>query len=553
MNLNKEYYQAKVKAPKFVNEFLSLTTGFSLGLIKASPSSGFSPFFHTLSRKLGYIYKGMVIAFLILNSSCENWLDINEDPNNPSEADEELTLAAGISSVAYVYGGKYQVLGALWSQHWTQSLGASQYTGLDSYDINSSTFNGQFNELYAGALANLEYIKELAYMNRQWNYYLIATVMQCYTYQLLVDLYDQIPFSEALKGDEGIVAPHFENGQDIYDSLIARIDYALGMDLEAESNEEVGSEDLIFDGNINRWIEFANTLKLKIYLRQVYARPQVAEDRIRQLYADAEIKFLGTDASMTQFADASGRRNPLYETEMEIFGGNPNLVLSNTFLSYMNDNGDIERLDALFNYPEQGGAHKGLDQGNYNDPDEPTGTNSTYYSKPAFYPLDPVYLMSSTESCFLQSEAIIRFNVKSYATAKELYQDGIDKAFDRLGFSGGDAYYEPGDPYAFPAEGSPVEEFIKTIIIQKWVSLANIQSLETFFEHNRTHYPRESQVPADNDNYVPGEFTLSVNNVTSGRFPKRLIFPETEYSGNPNTPAKKDVSEKIWWDKKNGE
>ena len=57
-------------------------------------------------------------------------------------------------------------------------------------------------------------------------------------------------------------------------------------------------------------------------------------------------------------------------------------------------------------------------------------------------------------------------------------------------------------------------------------------------------------MPADDGDYVPGEFTVSVNNVTSGRFPKRLIFPESEYSGNPFTPQKKQVYEKIWWDKK---
>jgi hypothetical protein len=502
-------------------------------------------------KSLTLNYFIIIIVFLILGSSCERWLDINKDPNNPSDANEKLTLAAGISSVAYVYGGKYQVLGALWSQHWTQSLGASQYTGLDSYDINSSTYNGQFNELYSGALANLEYIRKLAVENRHWRYYLMATVMQCYTYQLLADLYDQIPFSEALKGDEGLVAPHYENGQDIYDSLIVRINYALEKDLESEDAEEVGSEDILFNGNLSRWMEFANTLKLKIYLRQVYARPQIAENGIRALYADKEIKFLETDAAMTQFTNESGRRNPLYETEITALGMNPNLVLSNTFLSFMNDKGDVERLDALFDYPEQGGGgHKGLDQGNYNDPKEPTGTNSTNYSKPILSPLEPIYLMSATESMFLQAEAIVRYNVKSYTAAKELYQEGIDRAFNRLGFASGEGYYGPGDSYEFPAEGSHVEEFIKSVILQKWVSLANIQSLETFLEHNRTHYPPESPVPASDNNYVPGELTVSVNNVTSGSFPTRLIFPETEYSSNPNTPQKRGVTEKIWWDKK---
>ena len=210
-----------------------------------------------------------VFGVLLLFASCEDWLDINTDPNNPGEANEELTLAAGISSVAYVYGGRYQVLGALWSQHWTQSPGASQYTGLDSYDISSSTFDDrQFGELYTGALMNLEYIKTISKENGKWNYYLIATVMQSYTFQILADLYDQIPFSEALKGDEGIITAVYENGQSIYDSLVARIDYSLSHDPDNDELDEVGDEDILFGGNMDRWVEFANTLKLKIFLRQ---------------------------------------------------------------------------------------------------------------------------------------------------------------------------------------------------------------------------------------------------------------------------------------------
>ena len=79
------------------------------------------------------------------------------------------------------------------------------------------------------------------------------------------------------------------------------------LDLESENAEEVGSEDILFNGNMSRWIEFANTLKLKIYLRQVYARPQVAENGIRALYADPEIKFLATDVAMTQFTNEIGQ------------------------------------------------------------------------------------------------------------------------------------------------------------------------------------------------------------------------------------------------------
>jgi hypothetical protein len=499
-----------------------------------------------------------LILTLVFLSSCQDWLDVNNNPNSPAEVEFENVLPAGISSVAYVLGGRYQVLGALWSQNWTQSLGASQYTGIDSYDINSSSYDeNQFGELYSGALKAFEYVRKESEKQEEWNYYLIATVMQSFTFQLLVDLYDEIPFSEALTGDTKTLTPRYEKGQDIYDSLIVRLDQALQKDFDKKDMKDPGDFDLVFNGDIDLWIAFANTLKLKIYLRECEAKSAVARTGVEKLYAD-EVDFLSTDAMMTQFQNQSGRRNPLYETEINVLGGNPNLVLSRTLHSYLLDNSDFDRLDYMFYTPASGGGHKSLIQGNYNDPDEPAGTNSSSYSKPVMLPASPVYLMSLSEACFLQSEAMVRYNVGSYSDAKDKYDEGTRAAYLRVlslstmsdeqktslidGFLNG--------PYRFTTEGSPSENFIERIIVQKWVSLAGIQSLETFFEHNRTHYPKESAVLPDNEDYKPGEFSVSVNNVTSGRFPKRLIFPESELAGNPNTPEPKPVWEKIWWDTK---
>ncbi len=497
-------------------------------------------------------FKKSILFGLIMLSlvSCKKWLDINKSPDSPTTVGIEDVLPSGISSVCYVMGGKYQVLGALWSQHWTQSPGASQYAGIDSYNINSSSFDAnQFQGLYAGALEALEFVKTESEKQQEWNYYLIANVMQVYTFQVLADLYDQIPFSEALKGDSGSMSPHFEKGQDIYDSLIVRLNIALSKDFDKKDLKDPAERDLIFNGDIDQWKKFANTLKLKIYLRQSEKRPDVAKQGIQKLYKE-NAEFLTSDAMMSSFQDITGRRNPLYETEMNVFGGNPNLILSRTLHSYLLDNSDFNRLDKMFNTPENGGAHKSLIQGDYNAPEEPAGINSASYSKPVMHAIDPVYLMSRSESYFLQSEAIIRYNVDVYAKAKENYENGITAAYERLSLTDDNAETYYNGPYKFPADGSPLETFIKSIIVQKWVALAGIQSLETFFEHNRTDYPETSSVSANNENYIPGTFTVSVNNVTSGKFPKRLIFPESETSTNPNTPTIQPVWVPVWWDTK---
>lgn len=510
-----------------------------------------------MMRKRYYI----LIFVIALFNSCENWLDVNQDPNNPSDdqVSYESVLSSGISSIAYVMGGRYQVLGALWSQHWTQSPGASQYAGIDAYDINSSSFDErQFGELYAGALKALEYVRIESAKEEEWNYYLIATLLQVYTFQVLSDLYDEIPFSDALKGETGNFTPFYEMGQDVYDSLIVRIDDALDLDLDKDDLKNPEISDLIFGGEMESWIEFANTLKLKIYLRQSEVRPDIARAGIEKLYAE-DVDFLSEDAAMNYFRDASGSRNPLYETEINVFGGNPNLVLSRTLHSYLVDNNDFDRLNYMFYTPDNGGPYKSLIQGNYNDPEEPAGTNHTSYSKPILFAKSPVYLISSSEAGFLQAEAILRYNVASYSDANDKYDQAVIDAFVRVlsvdPTLGMDIILERAEafvdgPYKLPSEGSPLQTYIETIILQKWVALAGIQSLETFFEHNRTHYPEVTDISPDDDDYTPGNFTVSVNNVTSGRFPKRLIFPESEVSGNPNTPESKPVWEKVWWDTK---
>lgn len=481
-------------------------------------------------KKLRNMKWFVFFALLVFSTSCEkNFLDVNVDPNNPASSSVNYVLPAAMGSSAYVIGGWYQILGGMWAQHWTQSTGAQQYRNIDAYDIQTTDFDGrQYGELYTGALNDYEYVRKVASAEGNWTYYLIATLMQAYTYQVLADLYDNIPFDESLEGDKGLFLPKFNTGQEVYDRLISRIDEAMGKDFTLSSNKLPGSDDLVFGGDINQWIRFGNTLKLKIYLRQVYARPTVAENGIKALY-NANAEFLTTDAAMTQFTDEQDRRNPVYETEVDRFG-NINLAASNTLLNFLATNTD-PRLDLIYNTPRKGGPHVGLDQGDYMNTNY---TNAGFLSQPALNALDPVYFFTAAESYFLQAEAV----AKGWGTGndKTLYETGVTAAFDRLGAPDVDSFLLAGKPYEYPT--GTFENKLKAIIVQKWVSMANIQGLEAFFEQNRTHYP--------------DFFTISVNTKWGPtQFPKRLLYPDSEATRNPsNTPTLKRVYEAVWWDMK---
>ncbi|MBL3656868.1 SusD/RagB family nutrient-binding outer membrane lipoprotein [Fulvivirga sediminis] len=482
----------------------------------------------TIFKKLS----AFMLAIMLLSTSCqENYLDINEDPNNPANATVETVLPAAINSVAFTIGGQWQILGELWAQHWTQSPGANQYANIDNYNINETTFNRQYIEIYAGALNDFNYVSKTAEENNNWNYYLIAEVMKAYTFQIMVDLYDDIPYTEALSGLEN-KNPKFDKGANVYADLIKKIDNALSKDLSAATSKSLGKEDIIFQGVMDNWIRFANTLKLKIYMRQSEINPSVASAGITSLFQNSAT-FLNTDAEMAEFIDVQNFRNPFYAAQVSSAGsgrGYTDIVASNTLLNYLQNNGD-PRLDAIYSTPKEGGAHVGINQGDY--------TNASFksareLSQPNIAATTPVVLISAAESKFLQAEAVIRYSVAG--DAEQLYNEGIEESFAKLEVDNASNYYGTDNVYEFPST-SP-EDQLDAILTQKWIAFANYQGLEAHFEHLRTGYP----------NFL----TATPNNVTGDVSPKRLPYPTTELNNNSENVqqagGQKQVIERIWWD-----
>ncbi|MEI6695249.1 MAG: SusD/RagB family nutrient-binding outer membrane lipoprotein [Bacteroidota bacterium] len=505
-------------------------------------------------KKILKYNKWMLLIMLFTFASCEkDFMDVNHDPSRSSESTVQLTFPAAVGSSAYVIGGYYQLLGGFWSQHWTQAIGAPQWREIDSYNLQTSDFDGrQWGEMYSGALNDYKYVRELAASKQNWSYYLMATAMQAYTYQVLVDLYDKIPFSEALQGASGNLTPKYDDGSVVYDGLIKMLNEALTHDYKTFKSAtnptatavQPGTDDIIFAGDMDKWESFVNTLKLKIYLRQAYARPTVASAGIQAMYT-ANAPFLAEDAKISIFASQQNKRNPAYETFIDRLSGN--VSMSQTIYSILDSVADPRLPLLIAKNAKSPAVYKCLVQGDYFNTTFPTGANISNLSTPVLTGVDPVYFFSKAESYFLQAEAIERYGVTG--NAKTMYESGIDAAFARLGATGSAAFYAVGGKYEYPTAGV-FEAKLERIIGQKWMAMVNNQGIEAFFEHNRTHYPRESAVPGTSAAYVKGQFTISVNSATGSLYPKRLLFTESERRRNPNTPALESINKRVWWDTK---
>lgn len=498
------------------------------------------------------------IIVILTIVSCDDFLDINQNPEQAQEVPANLSIPAGIAQIAGALSGQYSIFGGIWSQHWAQNPTSAQYKSEDSYNITSADYNNEWDLLYSDALIDLKLAENKASAAEDWNVNLQAVSASVFTFQILVDLYDKVPYFEALQST--IFNAAFDDGEAIYTDLIARLDAALDHDFSASTNS-FNPNDFIFGntssagGQAQSWIEFANTLKLKLYLRQLEARPDVARNGIMKLI-NSGASFLTEDAAITAFEDADSKRFPLFENDRVQLNTGTNIKMSNTFVSFLTSNNDPRIVD--FAEVNDAGEYFGILNGSFNVPT--ANLSSQSISQAAILPTQPFHFFSIEEVYFMLAEAYARV-MDDVSTSKTMYESGVRAAFNRYGYDAS-SHLAPGGAYEFPASGDLREDILKTIIMQKWASY-NYRGYESFFEQNRTGFPKisaDQRPPANityldvspeelNEDYTAGEFIISLESVLSGnQLPRRLIYPDSEVNVNSSALEKLPTENPVWWD-----
>ncbi|MEZ0130285.1 SusD/RagB family nutrient-binding outer membrane lipoprotein [Flavobacterium sp. LBUM151] len=466
-----------------------------------------------------------LITVLFLLVSCDDTFDINRNPDTlPSGQANSTIFPAGIVGLAGAQGSYYAIIGGFWSQFWTQNNTSNQYKNVDSYSIGTNDYQVGWTAMY-DALNDIRVVKAQALAEENWNYYLMATILEVEGSQVMTDLYDAIPYAEA--NNINILQPKFNSGKETYDLMIADLKLALSKDLNASKGIAPAADDLLFKGKMSDWTKFGNTLLLKLYMRLTEVNPALAESGIKALI-NSGVEFLDVDAALTQFGDAADQSNPLYESDRRKLNSTLNLKASKTLYSYLQTNAD-PRLSKYY------GAGVPNNQGDFEN-------KVANLSQVTLSPLTPVFFISKEESSFLQAEALTRYY--GGAGAKEMYDLGVLAAITRFG-EDGTSLVAAGGKYEFPTTGTAAQ--IEAIIIQKWVASFPGNGYESFLEQNRTGYPKISAISQDDESYVPGQFAVSVENVTGGQFPKRIVLPSTVKSRNPNAPSLQAITVPVWW------
>lgn len=487
-------------------------------------------------KRLIYLF-----GLILLLSACEDWLDINTDADVPTDVPGEMVLPSAEVALGTVLGGSLFNTGGFLAQYWTQAPEASQYQAIDIYDINNPFLNNEYSTIFAGTLEDCKLVIENAEANKEWGLYLAATVVRAYTYQVFIDMVDRTPYSEALQGDR-ISNPKWEDGEEVYQSLINEIDTALYR-VATEPVIFATSYDLILKSDLKKWIQFANTLKLKFFMRE---SEKTDRNKANLAQLIAEDNLIREDVKLACWADESGKQNPWYSTNTNGLKTD-NHVAAYPIVTYLKVNND-PRMEKLFQPSVNGSDYAGLVPGGT----AIKGEKKKDYSYPMLriQATWPVYLITQAEVAFFKAEYYLKNG--DDANAQAAYEEGVRASFALHGIPAAAETLLAGN-YKWDGSLSTGQKMEK-IMMQKWVALCMVNNLESWSEIRRTGYPKMTDKSAtaiveDPSIYTPGMLISPIGNYLGAmnqvnRFP----YPETATIRNKNTPEQPGITAKIWWD-----
>lgn len=463
---------------------------------------------------------------LVLGSACKkDFLSVNEkNPNQASAVPANFILPAALNYTSILVNtpGNYAFIYE-WYGCWSISGGYSQDLNMTQYNLLNSHFQGNWSNSYTN-LNNYDYIEKASTGAKQMPYRAIAKIMKAYIYQNLVDAYGNVPYSQALKTDQGILKPAYDDQKTIYENLVVQLDSAMNLIATAPADaEEVGAKDIIFQGNMGKWAKFANTLKLRILMNQSDMTGR-ASYITSALATTSTVGFMGAGEGAwlnPGYLQSAGKMNPFWERfykqdNSQQADGLGYFVAGQDACDFVTANNDPRKL-RFFQ------AYTGSSiQGNYFGATLLQTVPNTSKIGPgmlkAFNQNAPI--LTDIESLFLQAEAAQRGFIAG--TAKTFYESAVTQSVIYEGGTLGTA----ADAATYLAQAAkPLVNFdvapnkLQTILTQKWCALNGLSPMPIWTDYRRTGYPDFIHWSADPQKVNPTP-------------PVRLLYPQTEISTN---------------------
>ena len=445
-----------------------------------------------------------VALLVVLVGGCESFLDVNTDPNAPVNARVDVRLPAVVTGMVHtVYYGDPGQWTVEWMQQTSYNRDSRSYDEIQLYEVQDNSANGAWSYHYATMLNELRLMAAEVDPDEEAAYAGLVKFLSAWVWAHTTDLWGPVPFTNAL--DPAQPTPEYDDQlPTIYGQVLTMMDEAVAA-MRQPSLRKPGSNDLLFGGDMSRWVKLARTVQARHQLRLAYAPGENPQERAQAaLSALAEGFTSNADDAVFEYPGGAGGRNPLWRyidrgllftasgltVDMLMERSDPRLpIMVEPAIK------DMENGETVY-------------RGHYNHVDpEPDSTISEvghhFTAEDA-----PLSVGTYADAKFTEAEA--RLIVGGAGAADAPYREGIRAIMEKWGVDAADISAYLAERPSLTSVANPLEEIIR----EKWI--ANYLTVEPWNDWRRTGYPSIDP--------VPGGFLPSI--------PVRIRTPESELANN---------------------
>ncbi len=468
--------------------------------------------------------------------SCNDFLDVNTNPNAAESANIEIRLPALITQFIHsTYYGENSLWGSEWTQQWSFNRANRSYGQVQRYEISENSGSTAWDYFYSRTAVGANTMIHDATGPTDGYYRGIGYLFRAWTFQIITDLWGPVPYAQAF--DPTIREPKYDDQKVVYAGILADLDSAVAL-LSATTGRRPTNNDLLFNGDVTKWAKLARFLQARANLRISAAPGENKTGRANAALAALAGALTGNaDDADFIYPGGSGARTPNY-TFFELRG---TFVASEFLVELLKARKD-PRLGIMFTpipydsirgagttrvvYPAKPNTFIGMQEGQTTLNDSTVSWIGAYFSSDT----SRANIVSFADQKFTEAEA--RLIVNGAAAADAPYRDGIRAHMQKLGVPAAAITTYLSTRPALNTLANPLEE----IILQKYV--ANFLMVEPWNDWRRTGYPK----------LVPVADALLPN------IPQRIRTPGSELSNNINSVTATGIATglegmmvKVWW------
>ncbi len=474
-------------------------------------------------------YKYLPLVAVLLLGCTKDFEEINTNPNAPEEVNPQFLLsnviwnAANNNAVDAWNAGNF--LGQLTAR--------KDFNEIDRWDLRSN------QELWDKSYHLLKDVQLLIALGERENpaYIGPALVLRAFLTSTITDLWGDVPYTDALQGDtEGNFTPRYDRQEDIYrgpEGILATLQRAVEILDEAKGGLPIQG-DILFQGDLEKWVRFANSLRVR-YLLRISRRVDVSSE-LQQLLDEGRLMQSNADNALVPYLSTAPNQWFVHNIRAGDFGD----VRMSLSMQHITDSLQDPRREVWFRpteaslasgTPQYRGMPNGIGpatRGNY-DFSEVSLPGPMFREQPDG--VDAVFMLYS-ELQFALAEAALQGWISG--EPQTFYEEGIRASFEYFGVE------MPADYLQRPQVRLDTGNALEKTITQKWLA-SMLVGYEAWFNFRRTGLPK---------------LMVAVENLNEDRFPVRYLYPTPEQALNAanyqeavSRMGADDYNAKGWWEK----